>query len=166
MIYEAFLLATSMLGQVNVERAALVTTDAIEVALEEKPLFHCSKESEEKDNCAEARKKTARLLIVWSIRESAGIANVWGDNHTSIGAMQFKSWYLKHPVLAEYNADEAQVLESRKLAMKLGLAWMRYLKTTCGSPKRALVAYASGSCIGTMAVKEKVEQRCKLAGGC
>jgi hypothetical protein len=166
MIYEAILLASSMLGTANFERSVSVATDAIDVAMHEEPLFTCSKASAEKDGCADARKKTAMLLIVWSIRESAGLANVWGDSHTSIGTMQFKSWYLKHPAMAEYNATEADVLADRKVGLKLGLAWMRHLKTSCGSAKKALYAYASGSCIGSMPVREKVESRCKQAGGC
>lgn len=166
MIYEAFLLASAMLGPNHFERAVGVATDAIDVAIHEEPLFYCSKESTAKDNCADARKKTAMLLIVWSIRESAGIANVWGDNHTSIGTMQFKTWYLKHPAMADYAASEADVLADRKVGLKLGLAWMRHLKTSCGSVKKALYAYASGSCVGSMPVREKVDGRCKQAGGC
>lgn len=166
MIYEAFLLASSMLGTANFERSIAVATDAAEVAMQEDPLFYCSKESQAKDGCAEARKKTAMILVVWSVRESAGLSNVWGDNHTSIGTMQFKSWYLQHPVMAPYKASESDVLKDRKVGMRLGLAWMRYLRSTCGSPKKALIAYASGSCIGTMLARDKVESRCKQAGGC
>lgn len=166
MIYETILLAASMLGPTNFERAVAVATDAAEVAMHEDPLFPCTKESQTKDGCSEARKKTAMILVVWSVRESAGIANVWGDNHTSIGTMQFKSWYLKHPVMAKYDATENDVLENRKLGMKLGLAWMRFLRKSCGSPKKALIAYASGSCIGSNEARTKVEHRCKQAGGC
>lgn len=160
------LLAASLLGHAAPpERAYEIARDAVEVASVEEPIFHCAKSD---TNCASARAKTAMLLTVWTIRESAGRSDVWGDNHTSVGAMQFKAHYLDYPALAKYGATVSDVLSSRKLGLKLGLAWMRYLRddVCAGSVKGALLAYASGSCSGSMVAREKVKTRCGLAGGC
>ena len=163
MLIQAYLLAMQLLGPVaGADRAFDVATDATVVSLVEEPLYPC-----EPDGCASARHQTALLLTAWSIRESAGLSNVWGDNHTSIGTMQFKAHYLKHPALEVYETSEKEVLSSRREGMRLGLAWMRYLKTACGgSVRRALYAYASGSCAGSVEVRKKVLARCELAGGC
>jgi hypothetical protein len=163
MLIQAYLLAMHLLGPVaGADRAMDVAIDAYVVSLLEEPLYPCSPEG-----CADARRKTALLLTTWTIRESAGLANVWGDNHTSIGSMQFKAHYLKHPALEVYGATEKDVLSSRREGMRLGLAWMRYLRDACGgSVRRALYAYASGSCIGSPSVRTKVLARCELAGGC
>jgi len=68
---------------------------------------------------------------------------------------------------AHYGMTVDDVLGSRRVALRLGLAWMRYLRGVCGgSVKRALYAYASGSCAGSMPVREKVAARCAYAGGC
>lgn len=164
MFIQAYLLAMQLLGPVaGADRAYDVALDATAVALTEEPLYPCDAEG----SCATARHQTALLLTAWSVRESAGLSSAWGDNHTSIGSMQFKAHYLKHPVLAEYGLTERDVLDSRREGMRLGLAWMRYLRTACGgSVRRALYAYASGSCVGTKDVQKKVLARCELAGGC
>jgi hypothetical protein len=163
MLIQAYLLAAQLLGPVaGADRAMDVATDAYVVSLTEEPLYLCNGES-----CTEARHQTSLLLTTWAIRESAGLSNVWGDNHTSIGAMQFKAHYLKHPALKVYGATEKDVLSSRREGMRLGLAWMRHLRGVCGgSVRRALYAYASGSCIGSESVRKKVLARCELAGGC
>lgn len=164
-ITPAMLLAAQLLGHAaSPEQAYEIARDAVEVAREDEPLFPCKKDGD----CESAREKTALLLTVWTIRESGGVANIWGDNHTSVGAMQFKPVYLQHTAMANYAMTVDDVLGSRKVALRLGLAWMRYLrKDVCGgSIKSALNAYASGRCIGNMKSREKVRVRCGLAGGC
>jgi hypothetical protein len=163
-ITPAMLLAASLLGHAAApERAYEIARDVVDVAREDEPLFPCKKDGD----CEAAREKTALLLTVWTIRESGGVANLWGDNHTSVGAMQFKPWYLQHAAMVDFGMTVDDVLASRKVSLRLGLAWMRYLKKdVCKTVKGALNAYASGSCIGSMESREKVKMRCALAGGC
>ncbi len=164
-ITPAMLLAAELLGHAAApERAYDIARDAVEIATNDEPFFPCKKDGD----CSAAREKTALLLTVWTIRESGGVANIWGDNHTSVGAMQFKPHYLQHEAMSGYGMTVTDVLGSRKVALRLGLAWMRYLRTSVcgGSVKGALNAYASGSCIGSMTSRQKVKDRCALAGGC
>ena len=153
MVYELAILAFSMIhsGYINKENAVNLLHDVNDIASVEDPFF------EGKD----ARLKTAKLLYVWSSKESAGIVNIKGDKGASIGRMQFrKEWLIK------FNVTEEDVLKDGKLALKLGLDIMKSLKNSCKSTKGALMAYASGSCIGNMRSKKIVEERCKLIGGC
>ena len=164
----AMLLAASLLGHAAPpEHAYDLARDVVDVAATEEPLFACSPVFAHPESCDAARAKTALLLTIWTFRESSGKADVWGDNHTSVGAMQFKAAYLQHEALSGYGMTVDDVLGSRRVALRLGLAWMRYLRGVCGgSVKRALYAYAAGSCAGSMPVREKVAARCAYAGGC
>jgi hypothetical protein len=167
MIAESFFLAAALLGpEAGPARAKDVARDVVEIALTEDPLFPCVEAKDE--GCLEARRQTAMLLTVWHIRESGGLWNIWGDNHTSIGPLQFKAVYLRSEALAPFGATVEDVLGDRKVGLRLGLAWMRYLREWCGSPRRALHAYASGTCAGSMLAREKTKARCALAGlgGC
>lgn len=163
MVTETLLvLATSLFGAAAAPRAQALVDQVVVVADADEPLFACK----DKD-CTEARLKTASLLTVWVFGESAGKVDAIGDNGTSFGLMQMKEGHFYSATLAEYKATRQKVLKDGVLAIRLGLAWMRYLKGVCGgSVERALNAYASGSCIGTNTSRAKVKARCKLAGGC
>ncbi len=140
----AALAGSSVSGQ-SVVDAAL---DVRDVALEEPPLFAGP----------DGRERTARLLLVWSWRESAWRADAIGDSGASLGAMQMnRSWL---------GSRARDVLGDRRLALRLGLALMRNLAESCGSVRRGLHAYACGTCSGSVRARELVANRCALAGGC
>jgi hypothetical protein len=153
MVYELAVLAFSMIdrGYINKENAASLLHDVNYVASNEDPFF----------DGKEARLKTAKLLYVWASKESAGIVNIKGDKGASIGIMQFRKEWLN-----KFNVKEEDVLKDARVALKLGLDIMKSLKCSCKTTKGALMAYASGSCIGNMRSKKIVEERCKLIGGC
>lgn len=158
MINEVFSLAFALFqkGYINEQNSVSLAHDVVEVASSEEPLF----------DGENAREKTAKLLYVWAVKESAGIVNIKGDSGWSIGRMQFRKTWLNSPTLIYFNAKEEDVLSDGKLALKMGLAIMRDLKASCKGVKGALKAYASGSCIGNMKSKTIVEERCKMIGGC
>lgn len=140
------LAALAALGLPAGERFDLVL-DVVEVAAEELPLW------------AEDRARTARLLLVWAARESAGRADAVGDAGQACGVLQL------HPV-ARGGATCAELRASRRLGLRRGLAWMRALSARCGSVVGGLRAYASGRCAGTERARLLVAARCALAGGC
>lgn len=149
------------IGRVSSDNAYELAHDAYEVSLEEKPLFLDKDESV-------ARFRTMKLLIVWDGFESGHRCSVVGDGGNSIGSMQFGHRWLSHASLSGFEATPKMVLTNCKLAMRMGLSFMRWLRDEpcTGSVKRALNAYASGSCYGSLSVRAKVEERCVLAGGC
>lgn len=153
MIYQLAVLAFSMINQgyINQSNAKSLMDDVNEVASAEEPFFKGE----------DGKLKTAKLLYVWASKESAGVINIKGDKGESIGRMQFrKSW------LNQFNVTEEEVLNDGKLALKIGLDIMKSLKASCKTTNGALMAYASGSCIGNMRSKKIVEERCKMIGGC
>lgn len=163
MLFEAFHLAArlSALGSIHQSDVAGLVSDVQEVAIIEEPLF-------DGDDYT-ARLRTAKLLVVWSIRESAGKANALGDcddsahrttaTCRSVGAMQInKLWLPAFAVSAE------SLLADRKLSLRIGLSLMRQLRDKCGSVSRGLNAYASGKCSGNASSKSKVAYRCAVAG--
>ena len=99
------------------------------------------------------RALTARVLAVWAYRESAG-RSVMGDHGAACGVLQL------HEV-ARQGTPCSEILADRRLGLRLGLAWMRRMAEQCGSLRRGLGAYATGSCIGG---RDLVRARCALAG--
>ena len=99
------------------------------------------------------RALTARVLAVWAYRESAG-RSVMGDHGAACGVLQL------HEV-ARQGTPCSEILADRRLGLRLGLAWMRRMSEQCGSLRRGLGAYATGSCIGG---RDLVRARCALAG--
>lgn len=147
-------------GALAPEHARSLAEDAAEVAETSDPLF----------DGPNGRARTARLLVVWSTRESAGVASVLGgcaddkkksvNTCTSFGRMQMTRVWTKH-----FGVSVEAILLDGKLALRLALAAMRSLRVTCkGDVKGALRAYASGQCQGRAHVL--VENRCKESGGC
>ena len=122
-----------------------LAVDVRSVALTEPPLFSGD----------DARERTARLLAVWTMRESA-VRPLLGDAGRACGALQL------HEMARQGVTCEA-MLADRRLALATGLAWMRSMRDACGSVEGGLRAYASGSCAGSARL---VRQRCALAGGC
>lgn len=99
------------------------------------------------------RMLTARVLAVWAYRESAG-RSILGDHGAACGVLQL------HEV-ARQGTPCSEILADRRLGLRLGLAWMRRMAEQCGSLRRGLGAYATGSCIGG---RELVRARCAVAG--
>lgn len=99
------------------------------------------------------RALTARVLAVWAYRESAG-RSILGDHGAACGVLQL------HEV-ARQGTPCAEILADRRLGLRLGLAWMRRMAEQCGSLRRGLGAYATGSCIGG---RDLVRARCAVAG--
>jgi hypothetical protein len=103
------------------------------------------------------RLATASVLLVWSWKESAWRANAIGDGGKACGATQLHAIARDGHTCAELTAD-------RRLALRVGLAWMRRMRDVCGSVRGGLNAYASGSCQGTIRSRRIVDHRLKLAG--
>lgn len=99
------------------------------------------------------RLMTARVLAVWAYRESAG-RSIMGDHGAACGVLQL------HEV-ARQGTPCSEILADRRLGLRLGLAWMRRMAEQCGSVRKGLGAYATGSCIGG---RELVRARCAVAG--
>lgn len=117
-----------------------LAVDVRHVALTEQPLD-------------DDRAMTARVLAVWAYRESAG-RSVMGDHGAACGVLQL------HEQARQGHAC-AEILADRRLGLRLGLAWMRRMAEQCGSVRRGLGAYATGSCIGG---RDLVRARCAVAG--
>lgn len=96
---------------------------------------------------------TARVLAVWAYRESAG-RSILGDHGAACGVLQL------HDV-ARQGTPCSEILADRRLGLRLGLAWMRKMSEQCGSVRKGLGAYATGSCIGG---RDLVRARCAVAG--
>lgn len=155
------------LASVLINRGALAATtapelaaDVAEVAAAEPPLF----------DGPTAREKTARLLLVWSSRESGGQTAAIGDcapgKRTIATCRSFGAMQLQRLWLHELDLEPADVLEDRKLALRSGLDVFRRLRDRCGSVRAGLRAYASGSCVGTTRARTLVEARCAESGAC
>ena len=99
------------------------------------------------------RLMTARVLAVWAYRESAG-RSIMGDHGAACGVLQLHEQ-------ARQGTPCAEILADRRLGLRLGLAWMRRMSEQCGSLRKGLGAYATGSCIGG---RELVRARCAVAG--
>ena len=99
------------------------------------------------------RQLTARVLAVWAYRESAG-RSIMGDHGAACGVLQLHEQ-------ARQGTPCSEILADRRLGLRLGLAWMRRMSEQCGSLRRGLGAYATGSCIGG---RDLVRARCALAG--
>ena len=125
-----------------------LAVDVRAVAMTEEPLFTGD----------DAVERTALLLAVWTVRESAG-QSVLGDKGAACGALQL------HEVARQGVTCEA-MLADRRVALAAGLSWMRRMRDACGSLPAGLRAYASGTCAGTPRARDLVRVRCALAGGC
>ena len=122
-----------------------LAVDVRHVALTEAPL--------DGSDGAPDRLMTARVLAVWAYRESAG-RSILGDHGAACGVLQL------HEQARQGHAC-AEILADRRLGLRLGLAWMRKMAEQCGSLRRGLGAYATGSCIGG---RDLVRARCAVAG--
>lgn len=122
-----------------------LAVDVRHVALTEAPL--------DGSDGAPDRLMTARVLAVWAYRESAG-RSIMGDHGAACGVLQL------HEV-ARQGTPCSEILADRRLGLRLGLAWMRKMAEQCGSLRRGLGAYATGSCIGG---RDLVRARCAVAG--
>lgn len=150
-IHKLVMLVLPLLGNRFEARAASIANDAAIVASTEEPFF-------EGENASE---RTAMLIAVWNAKESAGIETAIGDEGEAWGAMQIH-WRIWDDFLGlDYPAYFDQ-LQSMRAALRI----MRHLKKQCGSPKRALFAYASGSCSGSIRARDLVNARCYRIGGC
>jgi len=125
-----------------------LAVDVRAVAMAEEPLYVGD----------DAVERTALLLAVWTVRESAG-QSVLGDQGRACGAMQL------HEV-ARQGVSCSSMLADRRVALAAGLAWMRRMRDVCGSVAGGLRAFASGSCSGSPRARDLVRVRCALAGGC
>lgn len=96
---------------------------------------------------------TARVLAVWAYRESAG-RSILGDHGAACGVLQLHEQ-------ARQGTPCSEILADRRLGLRLGLAWMRKMAEQCGSVRKGLGAYATGSCIGG---RDLVRARCAVAG--
>lgn len=161
MLFDLLILTSALTsrGVLAADQAQSLADDAQSVASIEEPLFDGDK----------AREKTARLLVVWAARESAGKVNILGDCNDdkkktvetcrSYGRMQTsRTWLLA------FGSSPMEVLGDGKLALRVGLAVMRKLRDQCGSIRAGLRAYAGGTCIGSMRARTLVEARCKEIG--
>jgi len=145
MLLRLFLFAISLSGTADVDDLG-VARDALSVSLEGPELL-------------DDREATARLLVVFAWRESAFAADALGDHGRACGLLQL------HDVARQgHSCDEVRA--DRRLALRLGLAWMRRMRDVCGSVKGGLAAFASGRCSGLPRVDALVASRCALAGGC
>jgi hypothetical protein len=141
-------------GVLSADQTQSLAEDAAYVAEHEEPLFSGNRE------------KTARLLVVWAARESAGQVAIMGDcsdpkkksvdTCRSFGRMQTSKQWLMLLGLT----TESVMLDGRE-SLRAGLAVMRRLRDQCGSVRAGLRAYASGSCVGSMRARTLVESRCK-----
>lgn len=140
-------LATTLAGAtVPAETLRAAVDDVQAVAESEEPLLS-------------TREQTARLLVVWSWKESAWRTNAIGDGGAACGALQLHA-------IARNGHSCAALRADRRLALRVGLAWMRRMRDVCGSVTGGLRAFASGTCHGSVRARELVRWRCKLAGGC
>jgi hypothetical protein len=152
MLFELFHLAASLSGSaLPAQELADLAADVRAVALEEQPLFAG----------ADDRARTARLLIVWTWKEAAFRTDALGDKGAACGLLQL------HELARDgHSCDELR--GNRRLALRVGLAWMRSMRDVCGSVRGGLRAFASGSCAGSLRARDLVAHRCRLAGlgGC
>lgn len=155
------------LASVLINRGALTTTtapelaaDVAEVAAAEPPLF----------DGEGAREKTARLLLVWSSRESGGQTAAIGDcapgKRTIATCRSFGAMQLQRLWLGVLDLSPEDVLEDRRLALRSGLSVLRQLRDRCGSVRAGLRAYAAGTCAGTIRARALVDARCAESGAC
>jgi len=152
MLFELFMLASSHASNVTQALAFDVASDARDVALVEAPLWK------------NERLKTAKLLVVMAGREGTGLETVIGDHGAAHGTMQIHPdvWA---PFLEERGFDYTTYYDRRE-SMRAMLTIVHHLVEQCGSVKRALYAYASGSCFGNVVAKPKMDARCAVIGGC
>lgn len=126
-----------------------LAVDVRAVALAEEPLFDGD----------DGRQRTAMLLAVWTMRESAGKADAIGDKGAACSCLQM------HEV-ARQGVTCAALMADRRLALATGLAWMRKMRDACGSVPAGLRAYSAGICSGSPRARDLVRARCALIGGC
>lgn len=149
MIFRLLALAAELAGPLGPGPIARmhVVADAMIVAHTEPPLFAVDNEE-----------RTAALLIELSWREARWEHNVVGFDAPSLGSTQVLNpgrWL---------GVTDAEVLASRRLGFRAGLAVLRYHRDQCGGTLvRWLGAFASGRC----GLAEDVGRaRCEVAGIC
>lgn len=128
-------------------------SDVWTVAAEEPPIY---------DTRPFPQYATAFLLGWWALRESGGVADVVSPDGLDCGAMG-----MRITTLAKLGHTCDDVRKDRKLGLRLGLQWIRLLKSLCppgpDSTECALRAYATGSFTKGYSL---VTKRCAPIGGC
>jgi hypothetical protein len=150
--FRLFLFALSVSGVgISSGEAASIADDVRAVVLEEEPLFAGE----------DAEERTAQMLIVFAKREAAFRNDLIGDQGAACSVLQLHELARDGHSCAELQAD-------RRLALRVGLAWMRRMRDVCGGSVRAgLRAFASGVCAGSPRGRVLVESRCRaIQGGC
>lgn len=102
-----------------------------------------------------ARVRTARILLVMAIFESAGRTRALGDGGRSCGVLQ------QQPYWTGTTCDALRA--DRRYALRSGLAVMRDAVARCGSIRAGLGLYAGGKC---GARPDLVKLRCTIAQAC
>ena len=147
-------------GALLAATAPELAADVTDVVAIEAPLF----------DGPDGRDKTARLLLVWSARESAGQVNAIGDcapgKRTVATCRSFGRMQVNRLWLGVLDLEPADVLGDGRLALRAGLDVWRRLRDKCGTVRGALRAYASGSCAGSPRARAIVEARCAESGAC
>ena len=99
----------------------------------------------------------AAILTVWAYHESRWNACAVGDSGRSIGLMQVNRVWIG-------SARAKKVLCSAKEGMVEAMRILDTLADKCGTPRRALTAYATGRCVSGKGVNSFVESRWAQAG--
>lgn len=121
----------------------------LDVVEDERPLFAGP----------DGRHATARLLLAWSRWESRWDACAVGDNGRALGIVQVhREWFARVGV-----SEVATKCDARE-GFRAGLRVMHLLVAQCGTVRRALAAFASGSCNPSPHVAALVERRMRAAG--
>ena len=97
----------------------------------------------------------AALLTAWSFFESRWDACAKGDSGRSIGIMQ---------VNRVWGGSEKLLLCNVEGGIAAGMQILDRLAEHCGTPRKALTAYATGRCVSTKTIDSMVEQRWAIAG--
>lgn len=150
MLYTVFMFTAKLaaLGIMDYAQAPSVAIDTVAVVLDSDSTLTGD------------RLKDALLLADWIGHESAGHVHHDGDGGESLGRMQIRRSWLK-----VFGGTEADLRHPRE-GIRFGYDLMKSLKTSCGSLRGGLRAYASGTCAGSLKARALVESRCKESGAC
>lgn len=151
-MYTALFMLAALFGA-SYQSTVDVAQIATELSQERDPALYFPELA--KEDLDAARFKMASLWVVFAFHESSFQPSALGDHGRSCGLMQVQP-------KAGYPSCQ-QMLKNPKVAMRAGAMAMEDAIKECGTLKKGLSAYASGTCGGA---KKLVEQRCKEAGGC
>ncbi|NBT35824.1 MAG: hypothetical protein EBT03_09880 [Betaproteobacteria bacterium] len=99
----------------------------------------------------------AAILTVWAFHESRWNACAVGDSGRSIGLMQVNRVWIGQK-------RASQVMCNAQAGMEEAIKILDVLTEKCGTPRRALTAYATGKCVSGKSVNAFVEHRWSQAG--